>query len=184
MSRAFPLALATGRRVSELNALLRTDKFMQFDGEKVTLFPNPNFRVKNVDPSHRWDPIEFGRLRDEEGGPHPLCPVVALRHYLRLSESSLARGFSFIRLLFRCLPSITAMVFVQNSNLSNPTSIPKCHDIRMMAASFAFFGQMSLYDIPSLSGWRSISVFREHYLVDIQVISNHFVVYGKPHHTC
>ena len=184
MSTAFLLALATGRRVSELNALLRTDKFLQFDKEKVTLFPNPNFLAKNEDPSHRWDPIVISRLRDEEGGPHPLCPVAALQHFLRLSQSSSSQK------LFVHPSSLQGLTInklrwylCKIVKLSNPSSIPKCHDIRKMAASFAFFGQMSLEDILSLSGWRSINVFRKHYLVDIQAISNQFVVYGKPHHS-
>ena len=64
--------------------------------------------------------------------------------------------------------------------MSNPRSIPKSHDIRKMAASFGFFRSMSLEEVCSFAGWRSVKVFRKHYLIDIEALANSAVILGKP----
>ena len=63
--------------------------------------------------------------------------------------------------------------------LSNPGSIPRSHDIRKLAASFAFFRFMSTEEICSFTGWWSVRVFRRSYLVDIECLVNKAVVMGK-----
>ena len=160
---------------------MRSPDFLTFSLEGVKLFPNPNFLTKNEDPSDRWDPIFMSRLRNEEGGPHPLCPVGLLERFLLLSRNSKSTKL-FVH--HRSLEPITIRklrwYMCRLIRLSNPDSYPKTHDIRKMAASFAFFNQMSLSDICSFSGWRSLKVFRKHYLIDIQHLSTRAVVLGKP----
>ena len=183
MCSSFLLALATGRRISELNALLRAQDFISFSPEGVKFYPNPNFIAKKEDPSDRWDPMFVSRLRDEEGGPHPLCPISCLERFLFLSGNSTSTKL-FVH--HHSLESITIRklrwYMCKLIKLSNPESYPRTHDIRKMAASFAFFNQMSLEEICSFSGWRSLKVFRKHYLIDIEHLSSGTVVMGKPMH--
>ena len=46
MLTAFLISLATGARISELHALLRSSDFISFEDSGVTIFPNPNFYRK------------------------------------------------------------------------------------------------------------------------------------------
>ena len=110
-----------------------------------------------------------------------LCPVRALEHFLHLSRNASGQKL-FIN------PSSLVPVTINKLRwylcklikLSNPGVFPRVHEIRKMAASFSFFNQMSTSEILSLAGWRSIRIFKKHYLVDIQAISNNCVVFGKP----
>ena len=54
----------------------------------IVLCPNPNFLTKNESPSDSWDSITIFRLRDEEGGPHSLCPVHNLEIFVSLSKDT------------------------------------------------------------------------------------------------
>ena len=46
-------SLATGSRISEPNACLRGEEFLEFSNLVVTLFPNPIFLGKNECPMNR-----------------------------------------------------------------------------------------------------------------------------------
>ena len=171
--------LATGARVSELGALLRDDESVLFSGDGVTLYPNPNFLAKNENPLFRRDPIFISRLWAEDGVPHPLCPVQALSFYL--TETASTKSFkvfvSHSDLTDLSLPKIRLML-CQFIRLADPGSIPKSHDLRKVASSFAFLRSMSLSDICGVTGWASGRVFRKHYLHSIRQISSSFVALG------
>ena len=83
------ITLATGQRISEVHAMVRGDNFIQFGDElhNVTIFPNTASMAKNELPQQRRGPITINSLRDKDGYPHPLCPVIALRNYLYLTRS-------------------------------------------------------------------------------------------------
>ena len=81
LKTVFLLALASGRRVSELHSLLRRRGFIVF-GEHyswVRLHPNPQFLAKNETASFRHGPLMINAFRNAAGEHHPLCPVAALR---------------------------------------------------------------------------------------------------------
>ena len=174
------LALATGARVSELHALLRSDEFLEFSEEGVTLYPNPNFLAKNENPQNRRDPIFISRLKDERGGHHPLCPVNNLSLYLE----GTARTRSFRMFVHPTSLSDLSVHKIRLSlckfiRLGDPGSFPRAHDLRKMATSYAFFKSMSSQEICDLVGWSSIGVFKRHYLRQIEEISSSLVVLGS-----
>ena len=78
----FLVALATGHRVSQLAALLRTPQFMRFgpDDSSVTLSPKPLFLAKNEREGHRVSPVIVPAWMSSSDH-HPLCPVASLRAY-------------------------------------------------------------------------------------------------------
>ena len=84
----FLTALATGARVSELGALLRSPDDLVFSGDGVTIYPNPNFLAKNEHPQFLRSPIFITSLSYTEGDSRPLCQVATLRDYVRATGST------------------------------------------------------------------------------------------------
>ena len=104
MKTAFSLSLALGSRVSELHTLLRGEEFVNFNGGSATLFPNPSFLCKNESQSCRRAPLVIAGLLQEDGTPHPVCPVRTLKSYLAATMTS----YSFqVFLLHVHLPNIS-----------------------------------------------------------------------------
>ena len=62
--------------------------------------------------------------------------------------------------------------------MANPGVFPKSHDLRKYATSFAFLRGMDRSDLCSVVGWSSISVFKKHYLKQIDEISSPVIVLG------
>ena len=99
MKIAFLLSLAMGSRVSELQTLLRGDKFIDFKGGSVTLFLNPNFLCKNEGPSCCRVSFVIAGLLQEDDNLHPLCPVRTLKPYLAaMTSSHPSQDFIHVRL--------------------------------------------------------------------------------------
>ena len=92
----FLVALASGGRRSELQALMFAEKYCQFapQGAKATLFFNPSFIPKNQRPSETNAPLIIPALPTGHSQfGHPNCPVRALRIYhRRSSDPDLRRG--------------------------------------------------------------------------------------------
>ena len=100
-----------------------------------------------------------------EEEPHPLCPVVALESFL-FSTRGTKSFYLFIHPLSLTDLSLhkLRLVLCKLIRLANLESIPKSHDLRKMAASFAFFRSMNVDSSRNLVGWSSERVFIKHYL--------------------
>jgi len=74
MKVLFLLTLATGGRISEINALCQSDSFLQFlKGGGVKLIPDPKFIAKNKGPvTQENSNSDFSPL---SGGWYPSCPL-------------------------------------------------------------------------------------------------------------
>ena len=55
---------------------------------------------------------------------------------------------------------------------SQPNTFPRAHDLRKFATSLAFFRNMKIQDINDRTGWKSKSVFRKRYLVNIREVAH------------
>ena len=177
---SFLLSLATGSRVSELNSLLRGEEFLEFSNFGVTLFPNPNFLAKNEKPDSRRSPIFIARLKLPGGAPHPLCPVMNLERYLRLSRDTVSVKLFVNPVTLKDLSVNKLRYFLcKFIRMADPTMCPKTHDLRKMASSYAFFKSMKIQDICELVGWSSIRVFKKHYMKDIEAISASVICLGS-----
>ena len=180
MLSAFLISLATGARISELHALLRSSDFITFEDSGVTIFPNPNFIAKNENPGERRSPIFIERLFNEDRSPHPLCPVNNLCIFLKLTEDSPSIKLFVKPSDLSDLPINKLRWFVcKFIKIADPGSFPKIHDLRKVASSFAFFRHMNLEKICSLTGWSSFRVFKRHYLQDIAAVRSSVVVMGS-----
>ena len=81
----FLLALASGRRVSEIHALSFEDKLAVFYSDKMVLFTSLRFRGKTQKMHEKPSPIIIPAIKQISPEPEDrlLCPVRALAHYKR-----------------------------------------------------------------------------------------------------
>ena len=180
MRTLFLLALATGNRVSELGAILRSEEYCCFSEEGVVLFPNPNFLAKNECPQARRDSIRIPRLKDDAGSHHPLCPVHALELYLVATRGTPSlKVFVDPRNLSEISVQKIRLWMCKFIRMGDSGAFPKAHDLRKLATSFAFMKTMSGEEVCSVVGWSSIKVFKRHYLKRTQRVSSQFISLGS-----
>ena len=153
--------------INELAALSHDPEYLVFlDSCSLEVRTDQVFLPRNKILTKRWGPWRIPAL---QGDNLSLCPVDVLRTYLQ--KTSMFKTGP----LFRChtsgKPMSSAQIRAAMTSLikaSNPDSIPKMHDIRKMASSYAFFNDMSLKDMSHSTGWSSSSVFLKHYLKEVE----------------
>ena len=183
----FLLALASGKRRSEIHAWLNKNIRHQADWSKVSLYPSPSFLAKNhlakegpecvapvVIPA--LAPTLDKSLKEDRS----LCPVRALRYYLDKTQD-LRTGkelvfVSFKRGFDRDISPATISSWIKQTvvlcyDLSDQESLTlhqvKAHDVRAFAASKAFQGGISLDQILAACHWKSHNTFTQFYLKDV-----------------
>ena len=117
---------------------------------------------------------------EDNGTPHSLCPVGALRRYLNLTKD-FQDGPLFLHPTF-CKPLSKPQVSVRLCSLikeSQPGSFPRPHDVRKSATSLAFFHSISIEAICNNVGWASAQVFKRTYLRNVQGITRTCVILGN-----
>ena len=173
----FLVALATARRVGELQALSRV---VSTHGDDFVLSYMPHFLAK-TERADRPLPRSFTlrSLRDfagdlEEGCA--LCPVRALRVYLERTKGVVSRGAGLFVSPSCPTRSISknAISFFLREVISGAGAIRgaegpplRAHSIRGMASSASFFQNWSVTKVLEAGCWKSNSVFASFYLKDI-----------------
>ena len=163
----FLVAMATGHRVSQLAALLRTNQFMRFghNDSSVTLAPKPRFLAKNERADHRMSPVVVPAWMVSDAH-HPLCPVAALRAYISASSSTSAPDLWVDPQSLRCLKTTDlAAKLVQLISAADPQSEPKAHQVRKYASSLAFFRSFDVDQVRRAGQWSSSASFVQRYLL-------------------
>ena len=174
----FLLALATAKRVGELQALSSVVTFVHGD---ACLSYVPQFVAKS-ELLTRSIPLSFlvKSLSDFAGGLDNdllLCPVRALRIYLdRLSSLSPLRHRLFVSPCRPTRPDLSknaVSFFLRDMISSAGASRPevgriRAHDIRGVSTSLAFHHNWSVSAVLESATWSSSSVFSSIYLCDLQ----------------
>ena len=173
----FLLALATTKRVGELQALSSVVTFVHGDAcvsyvpqfvaksESLTRSIPRSFLVKSLS--------DFAAGLDDD---LLLCPVRVLHIYLdRLSSLSPLRHRLFVspRRPTRPLSKNAVLVFIRDVISSAGASKPevgriRAHDIRGVSTSVAFHCNWSVFAVLESATWSSSSVFSSFYLRDLQ----------------
>ena len=183
----FLLALASGKRRSEIHAWLNKNIRHQADWSKVSLYPSPSFLAKNhlakegpecvapvVIPA--LAPTLDKSLKEDRS----LCPVRALRYYLDKTQN-LRTGKELVFVSFkqgfdRDISPATISSWIKQTvvlcyDLSDQESLTlhqvKAHGVRAFAASKAFQGGISLDQILAACHWKSHNTFTQFYLKDV-----------------
>jgi hypothetical protein len=167
----FLLAVASGRRCSELHAL-SVGKHMVFSKAGVTLYFRPGFLAKNERSDFSASPIFVSVLTQSQLRVRRLgCPVRALKWYV--NRTQIVRGN--IEQLF--VTNIKPFRPVAKSTLAGwlvdiictsaavqDSGIPRAHSVRAYSASWAFAKGLSISDIINTVSWRSQNTFVKAYL--------------------
>ena len=175
----FLIALASGRRRSEIHALSYSD--VHFSDHSVTLSTFPGFLAKNQLPSVLSSPISLPSLQGQDMDPL-LCPVRALKIYLgRVSSRRRGRKRLFISHLESFEKEIScdsiSRWIVQTIRLAYSASkldqVPvNAHEVRALASSWAWSNKVPLEDVVKAGFWSTENSFIRFYLRDTSVLAS------------
>ena len=181
----FLLAMATAKRVSELQALSFS---VSFQGEDLVLYYDPFFRAKTesvANPLSRS--IIVPSLSDFAGDlPERVhCPVRAIK-YLRKA----ARSASFIpsrlfvshrnpeRAMSKNAMSFYLRQLIVDSGAVSSARPPRAHDIRGISTSLNYYSNLSLSNLMQVATWRSNRVFASRYRKEVSATQDNIQQFG------
>ena len=180
----FLLALASGKRRSELHALAFSKIAWKEDGSQVRLGVIPSFVAKTYLASIQSLSFSIPALSPSLGPgleeDAKLCPVRALRVYVdRTREFHIGKRLLFVSYqkgLSRDIRPATisswikkCVIFCLETSLSGSAFSfrVKAHDVRALAASLAFHNHVPLNDIMDACSWVSHNTFTSFYLREL-----------------
>ena len=183
----FLLALALGKRRSEIHAWQNRNIRLQSDWSKVSLYPSPSFLSKNQLAKEGPEsvapvvvPALAPTLDKSLKSNRSLCPVRALRYYLdRTSDLRQNKELVFVSFkkgfdkdispatISSWIKQTVILCYELSDQESHSLHQVKAHDVRAVAASKAFQSGVSLEQILSACHWKSHNTFTQFYLKDV-----------------
>ena len=187
---AFLLALATAKRVGELQAI---SGVLGRKSHSLVLHYRQDFLAKTESAAN---PIprsfEVPSLKDLVGHHEQdrfLCPVRAVRCYRKVTDSRTRPDFLFLA------PSDTSRPITKNAisylirtviweahQLLRDTDLPRgdvrAHDLRGIGTSLNFLRNKSIEEVLQAATWRSNSVFASFYLKDVRIAYDNLYALG------
>ena len=184
---AFLLLLATGWRVSELHACVRSREFCSIsDDHTLRIRPHPSFLAKNECSKQRWTHKTIKPLINKDGSRGSLCPVASLKTYLQKtrkekSHKLLLHPKSGKPLTIQQLSTYICKLIHQ----ADPSSRrAKVHDIRKYAASCSLAETMDVSDMVTALQWSSETTFWKFYMAPTVPLSVPAVLPGTTRTDC
>ena len=188
----FLLALATGRRRSELRALSISESCLRFAADKssVTLLTDPAFLAKNQLFEKGSGLIVIPAIPNSDSHNQNLCPVRALEQYLLCSAQFRSKGNKRLFVpIKKGIKDITAksistwicqavMLAYKSSEEFMSRHNVKAHEVRAIASSWSIFNSSSLSEILAAGFWRSGNTFFNHYLRSMPQHSDNLYALG------
>ena len=162
----FLLAMATAKRVSELQALSFS---VSFQGEDLVLYYDPFFRAKTESAANPLPRSVIVPSLSDFAGDLPervQCPVRAIK-FLRKA----ARSASYIpsrlfvsprnpeRAMSKDAISFYLRQLIVDSGAVSTSRPPRAHDIRGIATSLNYYSNLSLSNLMQVATWKSNRVF-------------------------
>ena len=178
----FLIAIASARRVSELQALMSKEPYLVFLPDRVILRPSDRFLPKVTSAFHYGQDIVLPCLSNEEGEPHALDIKSAISNYLsatihlRSTDALLIiphgarRGqAASSRTIASWLVKAIGKAY-STQQLEIPEGI-KAHSTRAVATSWAAYCGVSSETICRAATWSSRHTFITHYRVDAALLA-------------
>ena len=176
LKTTFLLALASGKRCSEIHAWVANKVSNLGQWEKVALFPSSDFIAKNQLAREGFQSVTIPALTTivdrqfiEDG---TLCPVRALRYYLdQTKDLRGSRSLHFISFkkgqtsdirpatLSSWFKQTILLCYKQADQQDLDLVQVKAHDIRAFAASKASYGGVSVDQIMQACHWKAHNTF-------------------------
>ena len=183
----FLLALASGKRRSEIHAWTFDSFSRKRDWSQVTFSPSTAFIAKNQLASEgplAIQPVVIPALKPTLDPSliqdKSLCPVRALRYYLdktkdlrkgkKLLFVAIKEGYSkdiSKATISSWIKQSIILAYQKSDQEVQNVSQVKAHEVRALAASLAFKGGVALDEIMASCFWRSHSTFTNFYLKDL-----------------
>ena len=177
----FLLALASGRRRSELHALGVSDGLVKLSKTEVVLRTTPGFLAKNQVAGSVATPITIKALSNLTGSDPQevtLCPVRAIRWYLSRTKSRRDGNMRFFLPLSKKADCSAADIskwicgtiswaHSECSEHQRGLARVSAHEVRAIATSAALLSGVPLDEILQAGTWRSSNSFVSFYLRDM-----------------
>ena len=173
----FLVAIASGQRRSALHALSAAPGHIRWEPGGVRLIPNPSYIAKNQTSSS--SPVEIFiqplSAHSSIGADKVWCPVRALKYYWHRTKDKRSRNQLFIITKEPFSPAsrdtisrwIVAAIQAAGPEALAPGNVPRAHDTRSVATSWALFNGVSVEEIHKAAYWRSPNSFISFYLKDV-----------------
>ena len=192
----FLIALSSGRRRSELHAMIVRGSRLTYNNQTFILQFDRKFIAKTAKINSRNDTsIIIPCLPYDEREERPLCPVRCLSAYLerfkplRKANPSAKLFISYKPGFKGDITATTVSRWIKNAILwaydASVTNLDlqqlhniKAHDVRAMSASLSLLRSVSLEQILQSAGWRSHNVFTNFYLRDLSSQSEELLRLG------
>ena len=196
----FLLALASGKRRSEIHAWVANKVSNLGQWEKVALFPSSDFIAKNQlarEGSQSVSPVTIPALTTivdrQFKEDRTLCLVRAPRYYLDRTKE-MRGSWSLLFISFKkghtsdirpatpssWLKQTILLCYKQADQQALDLVQVKAHDIRAFAASKAFYGGVSVDQIMQACHWKAHNTFTNFYLKDLTWSDNDNNMYLGP----
>ena len=173
----FLLALATGRRSSQITALSVHPDHLVWTKQGVRMTPHLGFLAKNQRLNFTPEPISLQEMKyhSDTREDKLWCPVRALKFYIDKTKAIRNSDQLFIKIVnpHDGVKTVTfASWIVQTIKAAyGPNQAPgvqaRAHDVRGVSASWAKFNNVSLTDILQAAAWNTPSTFTTCYVKDI-----------------
>ena len=183
----FLLALASGKRRSEIHALTK-DIMHTEDWESITLLPDPEFLSKTQlaqKGSELLNSVTVEALTKGLQEDKSLCVVRALRYYLDRTEQirgerrrlfiSYKTGFNrdiHMNTVSSWIKAVINRAYENSSEKDLEITGVKAHQVRAVAASWAFYSNASIGSIMNACSWKNASTFTLFYLKHVTLMRN------------
>ena len=184
LKTTFLLALATGRRRSELHALTQNVRWVNGESKAVELSIHPDFVGKTHLTSKgpgSFRSVSLKALQEADGQDLLLCPVRTLEAYLDRSKHYRSPGqqkliIPYRRGSFKDLSKQTLSNYIKETVIlayqeQNPDSQTvrslkiKPHSIRHVATSLSALRAVDMDEVLQAGTWASPNVFLKHYVI-------------------
>ena len=199
----FLLAMATAKRVSELQALSFS---VSFQGEDLVLYYDPFFRAKTESAANPLPRSVIVPSLSDFAGDLPervQCPVRAIK-FLRKAARSASyipsrlfvshrnperamsnNAFSFyLRQLITDSGAVSSSrpfylrQLITDSGAVSSSRPPRAHDIRGIATSLNYHSNLSLSHLMQVATWKSNRVFASRYLKEVSATQDNIRRFG------
>ena len=171
---AFLLLLATGWRISELQACVRDLEFCFFTRDSsLRIRPHPSFLAKNERSQERWEHKEIKVLILQDGSISKLCPVTSLKSYLKRT-SKFRKGKLFLTpgnpqkiMSVYSLSKLICDVIL----MADPATKAKVHDVRKYASACSYASTMLTGELVQAMNWNSPVTFFKFYFCQTEPLN-------------
>ena len=160
----FLTAIASGARASELSALDRSCIKFSDNLYEIAIPVKKGFLFKNQTLERTPPTMKFSGLRSADLTPHNLCPLRAIKAWLKVSEKTNSNALFLSPTWKPMNASAISLNICRLIKKADPESMPKGHDTRKTASSLAWCRDIPIKDILGQAFWASPSTFINFYL--------------------